>query len=94
MDNLTLLYDSRYGVYIPQMFAEELGDLIVNASEYTEDIAILKRGHETDGYWEAWEHVSFWCQLLDPQGKLYYLFQHDGDLWAVDYNTEIPEDWP
>lgn len=81
MENWTLLFDSAYGVYIPQAACESLP--LENVS--LEDISICLAGPEHKDYWEVWEDILNNATITLPGGR-YTLYQ-DNDLWAV------PEDF-
>lgn len=86
--NMYLLCSNSFGIYVPQLFAEEYGELS-NISE--EDLAILLEGPGHEDYWECWADVVDSIELRSADRsdhKLYYLYESDGDLWAVLQGTE------
>jgi len=76
--NTQLLIDGAFGVYIPQMLAENR--VWVERFRLDPfDIAPLLVGPSHDWYWEAWETVLF--KAHDADG--FTLYQDGGDLFAV-----------
>ncbi len=75
LDNAVLLVDGHYGIYIPQIFAEQFPRSITRQQK--EDLS----DPNNEFYWEAWEDVlneaTVWIN-----DKPYYLLQED-DLWAI-----------
>ena len=78
--NIALLLASNRGTYIPQHFAEGFDMAAWRVSE--DDAAILRAGHDADGYWETWDHVLDTAYFLADDGRRFTLWQ-DGDLWSV-----------
>ena len=84
MSNSELMYSDRYGIYIPQQFAEDfyphgkdLWDGITD--EQWED---LKKGPDCEFYWDSWEMVLDNATHTDKNGVEWRLY-HDGDCWAI-----------
>lgn len=93
LSNINCIIDSGFGVYIPQMFAEELTSGVYKTSEYNaDDIDTLLTGPtiENEWYWDAWNDTINNIVLFDDNGKEYFLYQ-DGDLFAVASDTPEPE---
>lgn len=74
------IVDSAAGVYIPQEFAYDWGDLVVG-DDLDEDLAVLRAGPDSEEYWEAWMRVCTNARIK-WQGRLWYLWP-DTDLWLV-----------
>lgn len=87
MSDRVCLVDSAYGVYVPQVFAEnyDLSDWGISA----EDAAILLSGPDHRWYWETWDMVLCDAHCTDENGRVWRLEQ-DGDLfaWADDEEEE------
>lgn len=84
---LILLIDSNRGVYVPQEFAER--SRYDNVTE--EQLNTLRRGPDTEGYWDTWEYVLDNATWTSPSGNVYRLHQ-DGDLWAYCDELLTPEE--
>lgn len=83
--SILLLANTR-GVYVPQHFIGEVRpECLHGVEEWAKET--LRAGPETEGYWEAWEHVLHNARVLDPAtGKIYYVCTdvwQDGDCWLV-----------
>lgn len=83
-----ILLDSRHGVYIPQLYAEQYAPKFSGA--YPEYLKVLLDGPEHERYWEAWENVlnrdTLTVYTEDPDGTEHsytYTLHHDGDLFLV-----------
>ncbi|HLS53622.1 MAG TPA: hypothetical protein VK031_06595 [Tissierellaceae bacterium] len=74
---MKLLIDGSLGVYIPQKFAEDHADILINSSELIDELEILKDGPDQDEYWFAWDHILDNAECADNG----YLYQ-DMDLWV------------
>ena len=86
-----LLVDCHHGIYIPNIFMQEINNgsyKVKNLSEISELFTDLA-SPENDFYWESWEDMLNNCILIDLKGNEYTLWQND-DLWAVPagYNNE------
>ena len=81
--NSELLIISDHGIYIPQLFAEEYADKIMNEKQFQEDIDILLLGPKEEWYNDAWCNVLDQSTIKDDEGKEFFLWQNDGDLWAI-----------
>lgn len=91
-DSQLLLSDS-HGIYIPKLWADEIGDE-EEAESYSvswEDVLICQAGPDSEGYWDAWDSILRDAQW-DENGEDWCLHQN-GDLWAVKLDVEIPEEW-
>lgn len=90
-ENDAILYaDSNRGVYIPQHFAESVKRECIEGVD-SDDWAILEFGPDHEWYWETWELVLNNAVLHNPDNKIAYQLHHDGDLWLVPDDCEIPE---
>lgn len=89
--NPELLIDSNRGIYIPQVFAQNFEFYILNKEELREDLNILISGPENEEYDESWSNVLDNCKLTNDKGEEMYLYQSDGDLWAVKEGEEVPD---
>ena len=80
---LILLFGGAYGVYIPQMFAEQCHPEGTywrwNYQRDREDL----RNPENENYWEAWEDVLNEAYYIDPANGIKYVLHQDDDLWAI-----------
>lgn len=91
-DSQLLLGDS-HGVYIPKLWADEIGDE-EEAESYSvswEDVLSCQAGPDSEGYWDAWDSILRDAQW-NENGEEWALHQN-GDLWAVKVDAEIPEEW-
>lgn len=86
--NMILLVSDSYGIYVPQVFAENFGE---NWSLEEEDLKILKEGPDHEWYWETWEIVLNNARSTCKEDGKEYWTQQDGDLWAIE---DISEDYP
>ena len=85
-----ILYASdRYGIYIPQYFAESIKPECLSGVS-GEDLQILLDGPDHEHYWESWDVVCNNATLTDSNGVTFYLWQ-DGDLWLVPSNFEFED---
>jgi hypothetical protein len=87
-----LLLGDSHGIYIPKLWADELGDE-EEASSYSiswKDVLICQAGPESESYWEAWDAILR-DALWNENGEDWCLLQN-GDLWAVRSDVEIPEE--
>lgn len=75
---LQLLISDRYGVYIPQHFAQDFDLPAFGIAEGDEDVAILRSDLDNEHYWDAWDAVMNKAKTAEGG----YLYQ-DGDLWLV-----------
>ena len=92
-DSQLLLGDS-HGIYIPKLWADEIGDE-EEAEEFSvswEDVLICQAGPDSEGYWDAWDSILRDAQWSERDGDEWTLHQN-GDLWAVKLDVEIPEEW-
>jgi hypothetical protein len=92
-DSQLLLGDS-HGIYIPKLWADEIGDE-EEAEEFSvswEDVLICQAGPDHELYWEAWDAILRDAQWSERDGDEWTLHQN-GDLWAVKPDVEIPEEW-
>ena len=92
-DSQLLLGDS-HGIYIPKLWADEIGDE-EEAEDFSvswEDVLICQAGPDSEGYWEAWDSILRDAQWSERDGDEWTLYQN-GDLWAVKLDVEIPEEW-
>jgi hypothetical protein len=89
-----LLLSDSHGIYIPKLWADEIGDqeeaeaLMIDWA----DVLILQAGPDHELYWGAWTQVLDHAQWTDLNGREWRLLQN-GDLWAVDASVEIPANW-
>ena len=88
-DKLILLFDSRHGQYIPQLFINEC--LHNNWNLENVDIETLQNP-DNDGYWDEWEIVLNNAYYVDKNGVKWSLYQ-DGDLWAIAYDLMTKNDY-
>ncbi len=92
MENVILLLNCARGIYIPRNFVESVNfgeDGWQGVSD--EDREILS-DPENEGYWETWDSVLGNAHYTDPvSGKVFHL-HHDGDLWAVCYDSMTDEE--
>jgi len=76
------LLDSARGIYLPQNFVE-----CFDGSDWgldPEDVAILKKGPDSEYYWEAWDSVLSSAKFIDAIGRVYFLYLGEsGDLFAA-----------
>jgi hypothetical protein len=89
--------DSAHGVYIPQAFAQSLGNdgrrkSVMNVSD--EEWAVLDAGPDHEYYWDVWSDVEHNAEVVFPDNMTYRLHQ-DGDLWLIPHGMEWDhnEDW-
>jgi hypothetical protein len=83
-ENAILICDSRHGIYMPKLIAEEIltGNIkLKNFKEVTYELGELGNP-ENEFYWECWDDFMSKAILLDINGKEFYLHQ-DEDVWAV-----------
>jgi hypothetical protein len=80
-NNTVVLIDGSQGIYIPQQFANKYEEDPRWLGADQDDIDILHKGPEADGYWEAWEMVLNDTRYMDKDGREWSLWQ-DGDLFA------------
>lgn len=86
-----LFVDSAHGVYIPQIFFQQIKHELLFwdlDQEYKDDIlAAMKAGPDHEEYWTYWETVldCVFVKKADEAhlDKGYYNLHHDGDLWLV-----------
>ena len=85
LEDAELFIDSRHGLYIPQLFADEIKpECLSGVSE--EDLKILQEfNNEGDSelYWDTWEYVLLNALITNPSTDIEYNLYHDGDLWLV-----------
>jgi hypothetical protein len=85
--NAVLLIDNHHGVYIPQIFGQDLKNNCYRIANFAdidqEDIDILCAGPDHEFYWESWEYILDNIVLLGLKDVRHCLYQNDGDLWAV-----------
>jgi hypothetical protein len=75
--NGSLIVDSRFGIYCPQIFAERIDrTLFPSISEEAWDI--LEEGPEAEHYWDVWAY-EVEGQTSVNGGTIY----QDGDVWIV-----------
>jgi len=81
MSGCDIVLSDRHGVYIPQMFAENLEGSKSWEGYDPKDVEILLRGPNVDGYWETWQNILDNACYVDPKGNRWHLHQ-DGDLFV------------
>jgi len=91
----SLLADSHYGVYIPQLFCAELlsgtykyENIPFADIQYIADPANMGK----DDYFDIWIEISDNIVLIDLDGDKYTIIQN-GDLWAIPEGYELSEDF-
>jgi len=91
LSDATLLVTDRFGIYVPQYFAQSFEFEQLNLSDrFKEDYECILKGpvDYNDWYWEAWSNIFANATLKDTDGNEHYLYQ-DGDLWAVPVSKEV-----
>jgi len=94
IDNSILLIDSHHGIYVPRIFGEDIikGNYKAkNKDQFLHELGELGNP-EKEGYFDAWDRISSNIILLDKYNNEYYVYQHDGNVWAIPSGEEIPED--
>jgi hypothetical protein len=93
MDSVMLIVDGCFGVYVPKRFAEKYGNTSALLGIMQEDLDVLLAGPDAENYWDCWDEVLAKARLkFDNSSVEYYLYQ-DGDLFAIDCEAELPDDW-
>ena len=86
-----LVLADRHGVYIPQLFCE---DITQEEAELLcidwQDVQTCQAGPEHDWYWEAWDCILQSASFTDKSGTTWTLHQ-DGDLWEIPEGFTFPE---
>jgi hypothetical protein len=81
---MELLIDNHHGIYQGQIFAECYLNYMKNKDEYSEEIADLLAGPDSEHYTESWVTVSDNAILVDDKGiERTILFGECGDVFAV-----------
>jgi hypothetical protein len=91
MSGCDIILSDRHGVYIPQMFAESLEGSKSWEGYDPEDVKILLRGPNVDGYWETWQNILDNACYVDPKGNRWQLHQ-DGDLFVYCWELMTQEE--
>jgi len=80
-----LFLDGNRGVYIPQNFAES-----IDVKDWTginaEDLDVLRKGPDSEFYWDAWQDVLDHAETRDGR-----VLHQDGDLWLVARDKAIED---
>ena len=88
-----LILDGRHGVYIPQLFCEDITEEECNSlSIEWSDVRCCQSGPDEEWYWEAWDNIERDLLFTDSKGQQWRIYQN-GDLWEVPANCEISEDF-
>lgn len=87
-ENAILIASDRYGIYIPQRFAEtvdrEQADLGgMPQDDLTECLQIVESGPDAHGYWDAWDDLLCRLTVTDKATGATYCLWQDGDLWLL-----------
>lgn len=82
---MQLLINSAAGIYIPQWFAEQYQQLLLNPEKHKGDIQILLSGPDHPEYWDAWQDI------LDSELTNGCQLYHNEDLWLLEDGEEWPE---
>lgn len=93
-NNSILLYDSHHGIYIPRLFGEDIitGNIKAkNKDQFLYDLGELGNPNN-ENYHEAFDNITSKIILLDKYNNEFYVYQHDGDVWAIPVGEDIPED--
>jgi len=77
MKDLALIVDGNRGIYVPQQFAAMFASKFGLTPEQVSNLS----NPNNDVYWETWEDVVNGTYNID--GNMYYLEEHDGDLFLV-----------
>jgi len=89
LSNAILFADDHHGIYIPQYFAQQINhEFVTGVSD--EEWTILEAGPDHDLYWETWEQVAAYSNVIitmPDSGIKYYLCQI-GDLWLIPIKSE------
>ena len=86
-----LILSDRHGVYIPQLFCEDIDEAWCKESGVNyEDVLICQEGPDHEWYWEAWQTVLDNANRTDKHGTKWMLYQ-DGDLWEYPEGYEFPD---
>lgn len=86
--DMQLLVGSGFGIYIPQAFVENYGHDIINREELKKDLATIAAGpNSSDNYVEVWHDIVDDIRIT-IDGTIYYLYENEGDLWAVEEGTQ------
>jgi len=97
IDDIILLCDSRYGVYIPQIIIENnINNNLWDFSEcQKEDIECVLRGpDENEWYFHAWANIMNQVKIVDEDGTEFFITYNE-DLWLVpcDIDFDELEEW-
>ena len=91
----TLLVESSRGRFIPQAFAQRYGKFWEGVD--AQELETLKEGPDAEWYWETWDDVLSNATYAFNGDKKAYLWEEDGDLYAVDmeflqedYHDQLP----
>lgn len=88
LDGAALFADGHLGIYLPQYFATTVPRALV---DYVSDWVWgeLAAGPDTDGYWQAWDHLLDFARIRHPtMGECYLWVTEAGDLWLVPVKEE------
>lgn len=87
-----ILSDSN-GIYIPKIYCDDIDEEEAELMCISwEDVKTCQSGPDCEGYWDAWQTIEQNAEWKDFNGEEWRLL-HNGDLWAVKANVEIPESW-
>lgn len=93
MNDPILLLDGARGRYLPRDFALLCGPVDGWSGFDPETLAILEEGPDHSDYWEAWNDIVGDAVFTDPDGQVWTIFQHGGDVFVVPEGWDIPEGW-
>jgi len=83
---MVLLEDAADGIYVPRNFYENYDFVAWNLN--ISDFAALS-DPDNPGYWDAWDVVLRDAAYLDSYGRIWRLYQANGDLFAVRDGSEL-----
>jgi hypothetical protein len=87
------IVDNHYGIYVPQTFIEWYEkNIIWPDDKKIEEVLNDLKNPENEWYWDSWIYVEDNCKLL-LDGKIYFINQIDGDLFAIPENEYHLIDW-
>lgn len=80
-EDYILAVDGQRGVFVPRVFCQKFETYLKEANQ--EDITLLMGDIIQNGYWETWDKFLQETILVDDNGKSFYIYQDDGDVWLA-----------